>query len=201
MTDKEQHEIVEPKQQYDDDHDMMKQVLIFDQYPTLQTIASSTTACMIGLYFCSSWCPDCIAATPIVEKVIINSNDIRFDDNANNNIVNETNKNKWIDIIYISSDVTEDQMKQYKPNTFLEIPFHLTNERKQLKQYFQTCAMKEMNDCQMISRQHGIPTLILVNPTTGHVYTENGMDVIEKYHHNTTLLQNEWKSLLLSSSS
>lgn len=166
------------------------QSLPLDQYPTLHSIASSSTAYMIGLYFSAGWCPDCITATPLVEKVIMTSKS------------DEHNK-KWIDVVYISSDQTEDNMKKFKPKTFLEIPYSHNEERIKLKKFFGTCAMKELNDCQMTikDRKRGIPTLILINPITGRIYTENGIDIIEKYHHSTTsMIQDEWKSLISSSS-
>lgn len=146
---------------------------------------------IIGLYFCAGWCPDCVDATPGLENVIIRANAKDNDDKFHD----------LIEVFYISSDKTGDDMKQFKPSIFSEVPFQNCDDRFALKKMFGICAMKEMAELGMTAangeRKHGIPTLVLIDNNTGNVVTESGLDAINKYAPTETdKVLGEWKMLL-----
>jgi thiol-disulfide isomerase/thioredoxin len=163
--------------------------LFTEQFPS---IASS--AKIIGLYFCSSWCPDCIAATPGLVKVIQDSKAT----NSTSNLI----ENKLIDVFYISSDRTKEEMENYKPSCMLDIPYEDSAVRTLLKKRYGVCAMKEVSELGMLpsDRKHGIPTLVLINNTTGQVLTENGLSYLSSTTAPETpsseKILSDWKSLL-----
>ena len=158
---------------------------IMDKFPSLQV----ATAPMIGLYFCASWCPDCTAVTPALQKVMETIHSNKGEDHQQQPPFN-------LELFYVSSDTSAESMASYKPRIFQEIPFNALDERVALKQYFGTCAMKEMNQLhiQRTDRKHGIPTLILIETRTGKIVTENGLQNILSTPAETMIEQ--WKTLL-----
>jgi thiol-disulfide isomerase/thioredoxin len=132
---------------------------LVDAFPSLATC----TAPIVGFYFCASWCPDCILATRAVHNVALAAKEL---------------DEPVIDIVYVSSDMDEESMARYKPGVFKEISFEQKDERDALKRHFGVCAMKEMRALKMNSyeRRHGIPTLILLDSSTGRIITEEGVE-------------------------
>jgi nucleoredoxin len=151
-----------------------------EQFPTIRSSAK-----IIGLYFCASWCPDCIAATPKLVKIIEASND------------NDTKTaTKFIDVFYISSDRSIEEMNKYKPSCFSEVHYSDVDLRTSLKKHFGTCAMKEVSELGMniADRKHGVPTLILIDNKSGRVLTENGLSYGSSASSQKVL--SDWQSLL-----
>jgi thiol-disulfide isomerase/thioredoxin len=118
---------------------------------------------IVGLLFAASWCPDCTDVIPAIGKVMDTAEE------AGNPI--------GLSIIYVSSDNDEDSILQFKPKSLLHIPYDAVEERSELKRKYQTCASKETSILDMKeTRKHGIPTLILLEASTGSVFTEHGVD-------------------------
>lgn len=164
--------------------------------PTTTTIHSSLTDMlpsidfgtsppkMIGLLFAAKWCPDCTNVVPAIGKVT---------DAAASN---EDDKD-WLKVIYVSSDIDEMSIQQFKPSTMLHIAHSAVDERTHIKQLYSTCAAKEMSALQIPTRKNGIPTLILLNSITGTILSENGVeDVMDSATTEQQVLE-RWKQLLL----
>jgi thiol-disulfide isomerase/thioredoxin len=122
---------------------------------------------VIGLPFAAKWCPDCTNVVPAIGKVMevpvaadVSTTAKATDDNKN-----------WLQKIYVSSDVDELSIQQFKPKHILHVPFDAIMERTKLKQKFAVCAAKEIT-----TRRHGIPTLLLLNAALGNVRSETGVD-------------------------
>jgi thiol-disulfide isomerase/thioredoxin len=132
------------------------------RFPSLAPIFAAKPA-LVGLLFATSWCPDCWPVVPRIKGLVK-----AFDGTAD------------LSIVYISSDDTAEQMASYKPAVLAEIPFANVEERSDLKRLTKTCARKEMTAVGMTSREHGTPTLILLNAETGATLTADGVkDVME----------------------
>jgi thiol-disulfide isomerase/thioredoxin len=117
-----------------------------------------TTTPLVGLLFAASWCPDCWDFVPAVERVAAGAK-------------------TEIRIHYISSDRTAEEMANYYNKTvFGVVPFDKVSERSALKRHFLTCAKKEMDTVGIKERQHGIPTLIVLEAATGRVLTTAGVE-------------------------
>jgi len=138
------------------------------QFPSLAE--PFARAPIVGLYFCASWCDDCWKATPIVEKVISNQT---CDDNHES----DSDDTCVVEVVYVSSDATAEDMAAYRPRVFSEIPFENELERANLKRHFGVCAKKEMDALDMSDsdRKHGTPTFILLESSTGRILTEYGV--------------------------
>lgn len=138
------------------------------QFPSLAE--PFARAPIVGLYFCASWCDDCWKATPIVEKVISNQT---CDDNHES----DNDDTCFVEVVYVSSDATAEDMAAYRPRIFSEIPFENERERANLKRHYGVCAKKEMAELGMSDsdRKHGTPTLILLESSTGRILTEYGV--------------------------
>mmetsp|Transcript_19543 Transcript_19543/g.24633 ORF Transcript_19543/g.24633 Transcript_19543/m.24633 type:complete len:150 (-) Transcript_19543:55-504(-) len=141
-------------------------------FPSLATPLS--TSQVIGLYFASSWCPDC---TPITPKLRM--------------MYEGQSSDKKLEVVYVSSDNTEEQMKNSLSASHGQwscIPFD-SAERSELKRKFGVCAGKEVRELGMSpsDRKFGIPTLILIDSKSEEILTYDGVndllndDFIQKY--------------------
>lgn len=147
------------------------------KFPSLPL--ENSTVPLMGLLFAASWCDDCEMAMPIIKEfAAANTNDIQF--------------------VYIASDKTEEEMKQFVPSTFEVVPFENEEERSSLKRHFGACAAKEREPLGMSEqdRKHGIPTLIVLDTATGTIVTSNGVDDIEKSNGDSVV--EKWKGTPLS---
>lgn len=146
---------------------------------------------IVGLYFCASWCDDCWKATPIVEKVISNQTCDDYHENDNDDTC-------FVEVVYVSSDATAEDMAAYRPRIFSEIPFENQQERANLKRHFGVCAKKEMAALGMSDsdRKHGTPTLILLESSTGRILTEYGVSNCMKGGSAQDILAG-WRRMLL----
>lgn len=153
--------------------------LALSSFPSLTPFLSSSK--ILGLYFASSWCPDCYReVTPSLNKFYHDSLLLVDDKEEKKN-----NEKRLMDIVYISSDDTIEQFSKMT-NTFLKdipfIPFENVKERSELKRYFGTCAGKEYsglsctNKGSPFQRKFGIPTLILIDCEKQSILSENGIE-------------------------
>ena len=133
---------------------------------------SSLAACMsssniTGLYFASSWCPDCTPITPLLKKAY----------------ENEMNDGKF-GVVYVSSDRNEDEMMKSFSNTHGSwgyVPFD-NADRSELKRYFGTCAGKEVQELgiSFSERKNGIPTLIIIDSKSEQILSYQGVHHLER---------------------
>lgn len=145
-----------------------------DRFPSLPL---QSGAPLLGLYFAASWCPDCRDVTPAIDVFAF------------------ANK-KDVQVVYISSDTLEAQMKEYVPSSFSVVPFDYEEERADLKRHFGACAAKERGPLGMTpeERKFGIPTLIILERATGTVVTSGGVDDIMGSSGESVV--GKWKSVL-----
>jgi nucleoredoxin len=147
-----------------------------NRFPSLPLDEKSSIP-FLGLYFAASWCPDVQAATPAVEEF------------------GAANKD-FITIVYVSSDSTEQQMKDYLPSCMMAVSFKNEDERANLKRHFGACAGKELELLGMKAedRKFGIPTLIVLDKKTGNVVTNEGVDDIVTRNGESVI--EKWKGML-----
>jgi len=136
--------------------------------PTLTVPINSSR--ILGLYFASSWCPDCTPITPKLKSI--------YD---SQNFLNDISEKKLLEIVYVSSDSSSKQMKDCYESShgkWVCIPFDRSQEIIKLKQKYGVCAAKEAAALfsQPGERKFGIPTLILVNCENGEILTTDGVD-------------------------
>mmetsp|Transcript_15316 Transcript_15316/g.20193 ORF Transcript_15316/g.20193 Transcript_15316/m.20193 type:complete len:157 (-) Transcript_15316:430-900(-) len=156
----------------------MDAAALASKFPSLSGPLSSS-APLLGLYFAASWCPDCTEVTPAVHKIYESQG--------------ESNK-KVLDLVYVASDSTADQMKNYVPSQWDVIPFDQVEERSNLKRHFGACAGKE-TQALGVDRKYGIPTLIILDSSTGRVITTSGVEDVTGPDGGSQLL-NRWKAML-----
>lgn len=153
-----------------------------DLLPSIEFGTSSPR--MIGLLFAAKWCPDCTNVVPAIGKVT--------------DAVGLSEEDQdWLKVIYISSDTDEMSIQQFKPSSMLHIPHSAVEERTRIKQYYSTCAAKEMSALQIPKRKNGIPTLILINTLTGTIVSESGVDDVMDPVTTDQQVLDQWKRLLL----
>lgn len=146
-----------------------------ESFPSLKPYFRSSR--IVGLLFAAGWCGDCTPVIPKVAMVVEGQNDL-------------------IQVVYVSSDRTPEQMVSFKPSVFAEIPFD-SPERDNLKRHFQVCAMKESGELGITNRKDGIPTLILLESSSGKVLTMKAVDDIVSGQAKEGLLK-KWQALLES---
>ncbi|OQS06136.1 hypothetical protein THRCLA_20432 [Thraustotheca clavata] len=117
-----------------------------------------------ALYFAADWCPDCRDFQPTL--------------NAFYDKVNE--KEHVFDIIFVSSDETEQDQEQHyreKQRPWQVIPFEspLKNE---LKRKYGVCAGREQQAVGVQERLGGIPSVVIV-AANGDLIDLHGVDKIE----------------------
>ena len=136
---------------------------------------------ILGLLFAAGWCPDCWDVVPAVGRIAKENSSL-------------------VDFVYVSSDISEAEMLQFKPSSLHHIPYDDVEQRTALKRQFHTCAAKEMDALGISNRQHGTPTLILLETATGRVLSENGVDDVMKSGSSSSPSQvlGVWKAMLTS---
>jgi nucleoredoxin len=133
---------------------------------------------IVGLYFAASWCPDCTEVTSIVAHVLGKTAE------------------DW-NVVYIASDNTQEQLDSFAPASFAKVPFENWDERSNLKRHFGVCAAKEVESLGMTpdERKSGIPTLIVLESSTGKIVTMDGVQNV--MDSNESAVEN-WKKSLSS---
>lgn len=158
------------------------------RFPSLAPVFAAKPA-LIGLLFATAWCPDCWPVVPRVEGLVKAAAGATFASSGDASLSSD------LAIVYISSDDSAAQMASYKPAVMAEIAFDNVNERSELKRLTETCAGKEMAAVGMTSRQHGTPTLILMNAATGAILTFDGVKDVMALDAPLDALA-KWKALL-----
>jgi len=102
----------------------------------------------IGIYFSAHWCPPCKAFTPKLAEAYKKLQDA----------------GKKFEIVFVSSDKTEDQFKSY----FAEMPWiALPFDQKDINE-----KLNEYHECE------GIPHLAIIDGNTGETITTDGRDEV-----------------------
>ena len=126
---------------------------------------------MLGLYYASSWCPDCTPITPALGRVY-----------AAQSVGEGT---KELEIVYISSDRSAEQMAvsmKESHGPWESITYEKIDERSSLKRHFGVCAGMEASELGLTGgkRKFGIPTLIIIDSETQEVLTMDGVRDVMK---------------------
>ena len=154
-----------------------------DDFPSLVPhFGTDSKVPLVGLLFSAGWCPDCKPVVPKIASLLT-----KVDDSSS-----------MIRVVYVSSDETADEMEKFIESSggkdvFSTIPFGNTDEIKQLKLHFKTCAKKEMKDVGVDEVKGGIPTLKIFSAKTGAVVSEDAVADFEKL--TPTTAPEEWKKL------
>ena len=115
---------------------------------------------IIGLYFSASWCPPCRKFTPIVSTFYEDMIEY-YDD---------------IEIIYISSDKTNNEFNEYwEEMTFLALPYIDREKKEELTKLYE---VKQ------------IPVLVFIN-NNGEIITKNGKEIIQNSNGNIEFVRNQ----------
>jgi hypothetical protein len=174
------------------------------EYPTIQRLLSvKPMTPIIGFVFVAGWCPDCAPVFPVVAAImnlVRKQQENQCDHQQQQQQQQQGQQAKSassqfgpsaIELVYVSSDHTKEEMDRLCPSNMCCIPFNddddgtidpssgtttttttttttlpLHLERNRLKRYFHTCAGKEKDILQMTNpydRQSGIPTIILLD--------------------------------------
>lgn len=139
---------------------------------------------LVGLYFASSWCPDCTPITPQLKSVYANAQP-KLDFHSTESIGDEK---KTLEVVYVSSDETAEQMTVDMVQNHGEwsaVPFNDAAQRAALKQHFGACAGKEADGLGMgeggkVKKRFGIPTLIILDGESGDIVTTEGVKDLEE---------------------
>lgn len=87
---------------------------------------------------------------------------------------------KDFSLVYISSDYSYLEMKDYMKWNWIGIPYDST-DRNDIKRYFSICAQNEMSELGILSRRSQIPALIIFDSVTQDVISTNGVADLETY--------------------
>ena len=145
---------------------------VANRFPSLKP-AFENARQFVGLYFASSWCPDCAPVTSALKALYENQ-------------PSSADEPKDLEIVYISSDKSKEQMEASMSSShgsWHAIPFENTQERNDIKTFFGIWAAAEMTSLNL-SRQDrvdGIPSLVIVDAETEQIVTTNGMAGLNKY--------------------
>lgn len=137
----------------------------------------ATNAKVLGLLFAASWCPDCTDVVPAIGKCV------------------EKVDKSFLEVFYVSSDRNDDEMKGFLPDSLNEIPFQMADQRRHLKQKYLTCAAKEMEELGLSNRDYGLPTLMLIEASSGRVLTQSAHEDVMNVS-NAEEIVKQWKALL-----
>jgi thiol-disulfide isomerase/thioredoxin len=136
----------------------------------------SPTDGLVGILFAAGWCDDCQAFVPLLQTFVELNQKLERE--------GQDGSRRSLNVVYVSSDRSREEMEQFKPAAWMEVPYEQAQERIQLKRHFGACAKKELDDpilgMTVHDRRHGIPTLVLVETSTGQIVSENGVDMVAK---------------------
>jgi len=151
----------------------MSPLSLSQQFPSL-TIPLQTYR-IVGLYFASSWCPDCSPVTPQLKKFYSKALMLQAG-------TSEVKKN--FEVVYVSSDMNAKQMEEYYKTEHAAwsfVPYSHSDELMAMKRFFQVCAGKEAPGLGMSgpgARLSGIPTLLLLDSENERILSRDGVQDI-----------------------
>jgi thiol-disulfide isomerase/thioredoxin len=136
--------------------------------------SSSSADGLVGILFAAGWCDDCQEFVPRLRKFVELNQKLERE--------GQDGSLRSFTVMYVSSDRSREEMDRFKPTRWLEVPYEQAQERTQLKRHFGACAKKELDDANLgmtvHDRRHGIPTLVLVEASTGRIVSEIGVAMV-----------------------
>lgn len=153
------------------------------KFKTLQYPLSHSK--LVGLYFAASWCPMSTSVTQSLERIFSNdeimaSRVLKEEEEEQKNHQPSPSLMKDFSLVYISSDYSYLEMKDYMKWNWIGIPYDST-DRNDIKRYFSICAQNEMSELGILSRRSQIPALIIFDSVTQDVISTNGVADLETY--------------------
>lgn len=149
-----------------------EQRLPLADYPSIQYALDHSD--IVLLYFAASWCP---MTKPVTQLLDEKFEDILLPPESTGSKLTSRQR-RPISLVYISSDETEAQMRQYARENWITVPFHSV-ERDNLKKHFKVCAKRELEVLNM-DRIYEIPTIIIVSGESHNVVTTHGVDDLKE---------------------
>lgn len=159
------------------------------QYPlgggTLSKFASLQYALenseIVGIYFAASWCP---MSTPVSNKIedMFSSKSSPFLDRVlppQDKSPDLTSKKDFA-LVYVSSDESEEDMREYARSNWISIPFD-SSDKSNIKRHFKICASVEMESLGIERRNDEIPSLLIIDSLTHGLLSSNGKQDINEY--------------------
>lgn len=144
-----------------------------DTVPAVSKLLTKTN--FVGLYFASSWCSTSQPATDTLQSTFSQSDKLLLPSNV------DTEQQKELAIVYISSDRSQSEMDDYLTKHNWMIPLTNTNKDEvsnTIKRMFKTCAEEEAPDIADMERNYGIPRLIILDSNKNVITTDGINDVI-----------------------
>lgn len=129
----------------------------------------------VGFYFASSWCPTSQPATDTLQSTFSQSDKLLLPSNV------DTEQQKELAIVYISSDRSQSEMDDYLTKHNWMIPLTNTNKddvSSTIKRMFHTCAWEEVPNIDSMERNYGIPRLVILDSSRNVITTDGINDVI-----------------------
>jgi len=146
--------------------------LVLPKLPTLKSELEKSD--VVVLYFAASWCK---MSDPISAKID------RFLGpklQEYQKITPSSSHRRPLSLIYVSSDKSKLQFKDYTRNRFWKrVPFTSgLGERKLLKRYFKVCAKRELEELHM-TREHEIPFFVVLDGKTHKTLSIRGIEALK----------------------
>jgi hypothetical protein len=159
----------------------MSPLQLSQQFPSLAIPLQSSR--VLGVYFASSWCMDCVPVTPQLKTFYNKASTLPFKSMKSSPIAN-CKDYKYFEVVYVSSDINANQMEEYYKTSHASwsfVPYSNSDELKALKRYFHVCAGREAPGLGMTgpgARLSGIPTLLLLDTRTEQIISRHGVEDI-----------------------
>ena len=181
----------------------LQQIILQHQSSSSSSSSSSTssTKLIIGLYFAASWCPMSTPTTQLLDDTFRSYLLHQPTTQPAAATVKESSlppPSTTFKIVYVSSDETIESFQSYLRPGWDSIPYHIDNElipeRDRIKQFFHTCAKREIqqvfqnhhqnhNHIQLDSeRWYEIPHLIILNATVTSISLSSQFINVITYH-------------------
>jgi hypothetical protein len=136
---------------------------------------------LVGLYFAASWCSMSTPVSTNLEIIFSGTGADSIQDRVlSNDNADMTTEKKDFALVYVSSDNSEEEMKDYVRWNWINVPF-ASPDKNNIKRHFRTCAQVEMEELQIDVRRFHIPTLIIIDSVTQGILSTNGVDELEEY--------------------
>lgn len=154
------------------DDDDTTRVLPLQDFSSLQYALRNSE--IVALYFAASWCP---MSTPVTEQIDNLFRDVLLAPPSDDPSIKLPQRH-GLSLVHVSSDVTDEALQGYLRPNWMFVPFD-SAERNSLKRHFATCAKRELEELQ-ITREHEIPTLVILSGRSHQVLTYHGVKDIQE---------------------
>mmetsp|Transcript_15905 Transcript_15905/g.20778 ORF Transcript_15905/g.20778 Transcript_15905/m.20778 type:complete len:334 (-) Transcript_15905:29-1030(-) len=149
----------------------------YNKFPTLRYPLLNSR--LVFVYFAASWCA---MSKPFTRQMDSLFNSVLLDPVtipiANNATPSRLVKRHGASLVFVSSDISTEDMEEYQRDTWMTIPYN-HEDRSELKRHFKTCAKIELQRLGMDERDREIPALIVLSGETHEVLSLNGVDDVK----------------------